>query len=189
MKHKAFTVVEAIVVVVILAILAAMLFPYFARPKPRDYCMSNLKQIGLGFQQYIQDYDEKFPPLTDWGETVQPYLKSWQIFQCPMDASGSAEKTTDYFLNARLSGVAIRQIAKPSLTILAGDGASDQRIATLAQLPASWIDDKNSPAHRHPRGANYAFADGRVKRLHAQSVTLDKPKAGKPTFLLGGSKP
>ena len=62
---KGFTLIELLVVVAIISLLAAILFPVFARAREnarRASCMSNLKQIGLGFMMYTQDYDEKFPP-------------------------------------------------------------------------------------------------------------------------------
>jgi prepilin-type processing-associated H-X9-DG protein len=81
-------------------ILAAILFPVFARAREnarRASCQSNLKQIGLGFAQYTQDYDERLPVsiaisggyLTGlgWMSAVDPYVKSAQIFQCPSDPS------------------------------------------------------------------------------------------------------
>ena len=71
-QRDAFTLIELLVVIAIIAILAAILFPVFARAREnarRASCMSNLKQIGLGFMMYTQDYDEKFPPamwFTTW---------------------------------------------------------------------------------------------------------------------------
>ena len=62
--HRGFTLIELLVVISIIAILAAILFPVFARAREnarRASCMSNLKQIGLGFMQYTQDYDERYP--------------------------------------------------------------------------------------------------------------------------------
>jgi prepilin-type N-terminal cleavage/methylation domain-containing protein len=60
-----FTLIELLVVIAIIAILAAILFPVFARAREnarRASCQSNLKQIGLGIMQYTQDYDERMPP-------------------------------------------------------------------------------------------------------------------------------
>jgi len=86
-----FTLIELLVVIAIIAILAAILFPVFshAREKARQTtCMSNQKQIGLGFQQYIQDYDEVFPPADyntptpsgivriNWQNLVEPYIRA-----------------------------------------------------------------------------------------------------------------
>lgn len=83
--------------IAIIAILAAILFPVFARAREnarRASCLSNLKQIGLGFQQYTQDYDEKYLTQTiatgqHFGVILQPYMKSTQVFVCP-SAAGSA---------------------------------------------------------------------------------------------------
>ena len=191
MKVKGFTLVEAIITIVILAIIAAVLFPFFARPREnvhRPTCASNLKQIGLGLMQYIQDYDEQYPPTRNasggWAELIYPYVKSDQIFHCPAAKSG-ASKTTDYFFNARLSGVAAKDIAAPNLTLAMGDGLVNQSLDTsITQLPASWRDDSKSPAHRHLQSAYYAFADGHVKALKPAQVTTEKPSKLQPTFLV-----
>jgi prepilin-type processing-associated H-X9-DG protein len=91
-----------LVVIAIIAILAAILFPVFARAREnarRSSCQSNLKQIGLGIMQYAQDYDERLvqesvattTPLPNgsatsynlWHHMIHPYIKSVQIFNCP----------------------------------------------------------------------------------------------------------
>ncbi len=95
-RRKGFTLIELLVVIAIIAILAAILFPVFARAREnarRASCQSNLKQLGLGIMMYTQDYDEKYPPTyTDtpraiWYTTTWPYVKSSQVFQCPSDSS------------------------------------------------------------------------------------------------------
>ena len=97
--RSGFTLVELLVVIAIIALLAAILFPVFARSREnarRAACQSNLKQIGMALMQYAQDYDERMPALDNfdndgglgagqhfWMETLQPYVKSTQVFQCP----------------------------------------------------------------------------------------------------------
>ena len=102
--RSAFTLIELLVVIAIIAILAAILFPVFARAREnarRSSCQSNLKQIGLGILQYTQDYDETLPrcyygtsvAIQDpkWMDVVQPYVKSTQLFTCPSDSGANAQ--------------------------------------------------------------------------------------------------
>lgn len=103
-RIKAFTLIELLVVIAIIAILAAILFPVFAqaREKARQTsCLSNTKQMALGFMMYMQDYDEWLPLLyngrlswpnnayyynfdiTPWWDATYPYTKNQQIWACP----------------------------------------------------------------------------------------------------------
>ncbi|MDR3710630.1 MAG: DUF1559 domain-containing protein [Capsulimonadaceae bacterium] len=99
MKRDGFTLIELLIVIAIIAILAAILFPVFAtaREKARQTgCMNNMKQIGLAFVQYCQDFDENYPngrndaasPSMDgegWSSQVYPYVKSLVSYSCPDD--------------------------------------------------------------------------------------------------------
>ena len=102
MSRRGFTLIELLVVIAIIAILAAILFPVFAkaREKARQAsCLSNLKQIGLGLMMYAQDFDERLPatyqwmvwgnnwPLYSWRGAMYPYVKNSQLFVCPSDSS------------------------------------------------------------------------------------------------------
>ena len=109
-RIRAFTLIELLVVIAIIAILAAILFPVFARAREaarKTSCLSNLKQLGTASQMYVQDYDEMYPcnswdtpPIgtadTDakdpaymsayhWVWRLMPYIKNKQIFVCPSD--------------------------------------------------------------------------------------------------------
>ncbi|MHB8994820.1 MAG: prepilin-type N-terminal cleavage/methylation domain-containing protein [Armatimonadota bacterium] len=106
MQHRrGFTLIELLVVIAIIAILAAILFPVFARAREKarqSSCLSNIKQIGLATMMYCQDYDETFP--LDWGraqtadtchtwcamtqftlDSLNSYVKNSQIWVCPDD--------------------------------------------------------------------------------------------------------
>ena len=110
--RSAFTLIELLVVIAIIAILAAILFPVFARAREnarRSSCQSNLKQIGLGIIQYTQDYDEKYPYGLNsdfqqgWATQTQPYLKSIQVFRCPSDSNDSTPAYNSGFYGAAMS--------------------------------------------------------------------------------------
>jgi len=115
LNRKAFTLIELLVVIAIIAILAAILFPVFAKAREqarKSSCLNNEKQIGLSVMQYAQDYDETMP-ATDFGgmwatsqwsaygwgyifKTFEPYIKSKQVFTCP---SANVQNDGDYNLS------------------------------------------------------------------------------------------
>lgn len=115
-KTYGFTLIELLIVISIIALLAAILFPVFNRAREnarRASCQSNLKQIGLGLTQYLQDYDETFGPVTvgvyslastaagstpdryKWMDAIFPYVKSEQIFNCPSHSTTELYKFRD----------------------------------------------------------------------------------------------
>jgi prepilin-type N-terminal cleavage/methylation domain-containing protein/prepilin-type processing-associated H-X9-DG protein len=144
-SKQGFTLIELLVVIAIIAILAAILFPVFGRAREnarRSSCQSNLKQIGLGMMQYIQDYDEKYPlrrgassstplaanaPATHmWYGSINPYIKSNQLFQCPSDATSGSSDTSageysDYFYNSLLHNKSQARLTATASTIMLGD--------------------------------------------------------------------
>jgi prepilin-type N-terminal cleavage/methylation domain-containing protein/prepilin-type processing-associated H-X9-DG protein len=140
-RKNGFTLIELLVVIAIIAILAAILFPVFARAREnarRASCQSNLKQIGLGVLQYIQDYDERYPlrrgtandgvndPHNMWYGGITPYLKSAQIFQCPSDSNAPNASLdhggySDYFYNSLLHNKSQARLSATAQTIMLGD--------------------------------------------------------------------
>jgi len=99
-RSRGFTLIELLVVIAIIAILAAILFPVFAKAREKarqSSCLSNVKQLTLGMLQYVQDFDEKFPMFVTgtptqgepWWVCVQPYIKNEQVYVCPSLTPGA----------------------------------------------------------------------------------------------------
>jgi prepilin-type processing-associated H-X9-DG protein len=100
---------EILVVLTIITLLAALLFPAFSRSREsarRSACQSNLKQIGLAVLQYTQDHDDTTPPRytgtgaadanpNNWRVLVFPYVKSADVFRCPSNPENKESATGD----------------------------------------------------------------------------------------------
>ncbi|RYX82949.1 prepilin-type N-terminal cleavage/methylation domain-containing protein [bacterium] len=192
--RRAFTLIELIVVVATVGVSAAIVLPVFNRTICDDrggMCQSNLKQIGLGFLQYVQDNSERFPParvgaIKGWGHVLKPYLKSAAVFQCPSGPRHAVKLSTDYFYNRHLSRVSVEKILEPQVTILGGDGADDSPYwNSITQLPAAWMVAYPAPSVRHYAGtrANYLFVDGHVKRIGPSNIKTELPVVGSDVTL------
>jgi prepilin-type N-terminal cleavage/methylation domain-containing protein/prepilin-type processing-associated H-X9-DG protein len=201
-KRHGFTLIELLVVIAIIAILAAILFPVFAKAREKarqSSCNSNVKQIMLGIIQYVQDYDEKLPLGTSywfcpggggaatavdpalWSDSLQPYVKNFQIFACPSDSNNQmntpwhvAPTTTTLSYCAMMN---FRQVNLQSIGYLTDASKyvyiydsesyfsywylpSDATIESASYRP--WI----YAAWRHNEGVNCGFLDGHAKWLN-----------------------
>src|SRR3569833_1763962 len=105
-RKPGFKLIELLDVIAIIAILAAILFPVFARAREaarKTACISNVRQLGMSMMQYVQDYDESFPPrmpnpaagasfpckacrTIDWRPNAMPNIKNTAVFRCPSDS-------------------------------------------------------------------------------------------------------
>jgi prepilin-type N-terminal cleavage/methylation domain-containing protein/prepilin-type processing-associated H-X9-DG protein len=138
--RKGFTLIELLVVIAIIAILAAILFPVFAKAREKarqTSCASNMKQLGLGFAMYVQDYDERFPSgnvgtntngnadNTGWASEIYPEIKSIGVYKCPDDATTTVVNGAfsvypiSYAVNSNFAGSqALAALVAPSSTVL-----------------------------------------------------------------------
>jgi len=184
--RKGFTLIELLVVIAIIAILAAILFPVFARAREKarqTSCASNLKQLGLGVLMYAQDYDDMMISYTDyncagrkyWYQMLDPYLKNTQIVICPSEPG----RLPGYGINYNhvvncirpSGGVALSQLSQP-----AGDMMLIDAVGPLTYCRVCWPAGTSQAtsydiAKRHNEGANMAFADGHVKWAMYNKIT------------------
>jgi len=129
MRRRAFTLIELLVVIAIIAILAAILFPVFAKAREKartSSCSSNMKQMGLGIMQYTQDYDEfpvphinGFGAVASWRSIMQPYIKSRDIFKCPSNTGNINLSADTVYPTAAPMTTATRSAAMPRATVSA----------------------------------------------------------------------
>lgn len=191
-RQKGFTLIELLVVIAIIAILAAILFPVFAKAREKarqTACTSNLKQIGLGLMQYAQDYDETMPFLFRWESTassetingamgpvrfwileVMPYVKNDKVFECP---SGNITCCIYYKRGYNANGFAIGRsmsaVSDPARLIFCADSAAyvacaeDQLGDGRTVLPDYTNPNNGYFSRRHNEMCNVMFCDGHVK--------------------------
>ena len=184
MKRGGFTLIELLVVIAIIAILAAILFPVFARAREKarqTSCLSNLKQFGTALQMYSQDYDEVTPPHND-GEDMaadnpgrfiirlMPYVKNEQLLGCPSDrgwalpSQDADARWSSYPVNVDVARKADAAFEDPANTIVLLDGQ---------EVDLGLENDSGRPDHpdytrvdcyyRHNGGLNVNFYDGHAK--------------------------
>ncbi len=189
--RRGFTLIELLVVIAIIAILAAILFPVFARAREKarqTSCLSNVKQISLAGQMYIQDYDECLCPYGDhacpvgpdcknWWEMMEPYMKNQQMLLCPSCSPHADYGRPDYsIIYSHVAGCrggnAMANFRYPAETGMFVDGqytSTDRRGYYIAYCrlcyPAGVTNrDWNGIApDRHNEGANVGYLDGHAK--------------------------
>jgi prepilin-type N-terminal cleavage/methylation domain-containing protein/prepilin-type processing-associated H-X9-DG protein len=198
--RRGFTLIELLVVIAIIAILAAILFPVFARAREKarqTSCLSNLKQMGLACMMYAQDYDETLPrhcyqprpllPTGDypWTMAVQPYAKNSQLFLCPSNTGWRNEAKCcggyGYNLSTTPSGGGVgcsnqpmsRITAPAGLIMITEVGSGADAVAWCGYWEVE--SDTGNPNYvhqtgRHNEGSNSIFADGHAKWLKQSEI-------------------
>jgi prepilin-type N-terminal cleavage/methylation domain-containing protein/prepilin-type processing-associated H-X9-DG protein len=201
--RRGFTLIELLVVIAIIAILAAILFPVFARAREKarqTSCLSNVKQMGLGAMMYVQDYDEIMfhrcsgtwggaPPATIyWAPRtptepglILPYVKNYQMFFCPSEPSRRG-----YGYNISLGGVALAKIYTPAEKVLfADDTFGNLTLYSPSQGVANWganfVDPPGSTGAAIVWGTNCPF--GRHNEMVNVAFCDGHAKAMKPIEL------
>ena len=190
---RGFTLIELLVVIAIIAILAAILFPVFAKAREKarqSSCLSNLKQINLAWLSYAQDYDERVcsarvTPGTsptasyhyDFPIMLMPYIKNNQVFDCPSSSvpkydGGQYYTRASYMQNVRLGN-------EPAGTANKFAPVSLGAVNSPSTCPVHWDAGRESPEGwwvqsylgiRHNEGLNVDFVDGHAKWYNRQQA-------------------
>jgi prepilin-type N-terminal cleavage/methylation domain-containing protein/prepilin-type processing-associated H-X9-DG protein len=151
-RVKGFTLIELLVVIAIIAILAAILFPVFAKAREKarqTSCLNNQRQIAVSILMWAQDHDETLPYKEDvWVELNIDR----NILMCPTKGKKVANA---YGYNANASGITLGEIDDPTVAILSADyagGSTDNVITAVSDLDM-----------RHSNKMNCTYVDGHVK--------------------------
>jgi len=184
-KHRGFTLIELLVVIAIIAILAAILFPVYARLKDKarmTQCISNMKQLTVATVTYTDDSDGKLPLWWfkdgnySWAQAIMPYVKNQGIFTCPSNSKLSSGTATEvirsYAMPRNISSMALSQIRNVASTVLYFEKGS-ARIsarsdATGESFMQTWGAGETMPGlpadtYWHGKGKVFAFVDGHAK--------------------------
>ncbi len=143
-RGRRMTLVELVTVLVIVGVLAAILFPVFAKAREDARsvsCLSNIKQLCLALQMYAEDNHDYLPPLVGWEKAILPYVRNEELFVCPNDRGSRP----GYALNRRVAGRNTKDFGRPESVVL----LFDARDGELGE--------------RHNDGANYGFLDWHAK--------------------------
>jgi prepilin-type N-terminal cleavage/methylation domain-containing protein len=173
-SRRAFTLIELLVVIAIIAVLAALLLPALARAQRSSRataCLSNLHQIGLALNLYIQDNNNHLPScaqlpsmntnLPSIALVLAPYVQNTAVFKCPEDRTVFIAEQTSYEWSTFLNGVSY--------------DAEDWSVATKAIVDLLFGGRLNTPLCAdaqafHPAGGlsagkNALYFEGRVQRV------------------------
>lgn len=184
--RRGFTLIELLVVIAIIAILAAILFPVFARAREKarqTSCLSNMKQLTLAWVQYVQDYDEMSVPYayrvpaggvyryfiqatpnaTPRPGFLDPYLKNSRVSTCP---SRPQQELRHYGANmvhvvTQFNPATLSQINYPSETLLFCDNQNQAAYCPCSAPSPAYTPGLNPVPHND--GINVGFCDGHAK--------------------------
>jgi prepilin-type processing-associated H-X9-DG protein len=152
-------------------VLSGLLAPLFTRRDSghRPSCISHMKQVSLACLMYLQDYDERFPPATQWMDVTYPYIKNEDVYRCTV-VTETNKKGYGYGFNRRLDRFPSAKIEVMDKTVMLFESWNLRKNATDAVLTLA-----DPP--RHSNTNLFAYADGHVKYMgEGQSPGIISPQ-------------
>lgn len=156
--RRGFTIIELLVVITIIGILAALLFPVFARVREKGHstsCASNLRQIGMATAMYADDYDGRYPPRfvvigeISWWNLVDPWSGDEAVWFCPSESARSL-RLRHYGLNCYdrhpgdgrfevgISAALVDEVRNPARAITIAEADPDDDREFTPPFPTPW---------------------------------------------------
>lgn len=202
-RTKGFTLVEILVVMAIVGVLASVLFSVFARVREKGrsaVCQSNLHQIYLAMQQYVQDNDGRYPHHLDvnnswWSHKLFPYIKNVEVFRCPTISKPLTPRDDPLYdpsyrynvqrLNYYVFSPGLRRRGRaesePALSSYSATiflNACNPLVAEtngqtiVKQIPTSCgrVMELGGSNRHHSDGTNWSFLDGHVKWMTPEQL-------------------
>ena len=193
MSKHGFTLIELLVVIAIIAILAAILFPVFAKAREKarqSSCLSNMRQIGTSFIAYAQDYDEmcclnyQYPMNASVGyqlfqHQLTPYIKNRQLFTCPSRVSTQVGYGLSIYIGGDYNGPyrSLGEFSSPANTVVIVESSGGSYDGSLGNYCMTYVGSSCASAGRRPYGCtstvigegahnggnNWIFLDGHAK--------------------------
>jgi prepilin-type N-terminal cleavage/methylation domain-containing protein/prepilin-type processing-associated H-X9-DG protein len=198
LRRRGFTLIELLVVIAIIATLAAIIFPVTVKARAKAHsivCVSNLRQLCVMMDMYLQDYDELFPwqantnNIEDWWyQRVMPYVRNRQVFVCPSDGRTVDDMSNigyiidpakhwplSYGYNGLLYHYPLAEAGQYQNVVILADCNEIPCFAYEVTYPVPHVLTDNRfrlfqsngvDMPRHSEGANLGFLDGHVKWYH-----------------------
>ena len=146
---------------IVFAILAAMLYPVFARARASAHkatCLSNVKHLTLALQMYLYDNDDRLPATTNWCDVLDPYVANREVYVC-----AASDLPCGYAFNADLTGESLADVYDPS------------QIVAIFESDRGWNaaggEDLLPYEPRHLGGYNFGYLDGHAAWVPEDAIS------------------
>ena len=191
-----FTLIELLVVIAIIALLAAILFPVFAKAREKSFqttCINNQRQLATAIGMYLQDNDAMFfpnPVTMPWCSAIKNFTGSSALYSCPTQNNGASDAAPNYGFNSHLFGQPEGNLGQPSLTIM----TIDQNVARTGSNYVVTYFTSSEISNRHNNGTILSCVDGHIAYEQIPAgldtrLALMSSNATRPAYVVGPPSP